>query len=185
MSYTFNEGPQIGISLPTLRGWIGWQLDKWEAWAQQQPDARWMEIPTGNENWPTAGRLFIHAFGPVRRYAERILGTEPFNDRELQVAEFSELAAFARECLAISANAAAEFEVQQARTESSFRTRSGSEWVITSEEAFVHSLTHCFWHLGGISQLLRANGIAPPQWSDLIVYATELRKQEQTKSSNA
>lgn len=174
MSYTFNEGPSIGISVQTLRDWISWQLGIWEAWAEEQPDEKWLQLETGNANHPTVSRMLLHAFGPVRRYAERILGSEPIDESGLEIDSFADLAGFARECLAIHANAEATFDTEQARTETPYQTRSAGIWTITAEEAFVHSLTHCFWHLGGIVQLLRSREIAPPQRSDLIFYAAGL-----------
>ena len=173
MTYTFNDGPSIGISVDTLRSWISWQLDIWEDWAAQQADESWLKVETGNTNHPDVARMLLHAFGPVRRYAERILGSEPFDDSGLDVDNFEVLAGFARECLAIHANAQQKFSAEEARVETKYQTRSAGEWTITAEEAFTHSLTHCFWHLGGIVQLLRSRGIAPPQRSDLIFFAAQ------------
>ena len=182
MDKAFNDGPRLGISLDTMRSWISWQLDKWEEWDKEQSDDSWLRIETGNSHWPTADRLLVHAFAPVRRYAERILGNEPFDDKALQADSFAELAAFGRECLAIHASASATFTTEQARAETKYQTRSAGEWTITPEEALVHALTHCYWHLGGVVHLLRANNIAPPQWNDLIFYAAGLHEQDQSAS---
>ena len=177
MTQEFNNGPELGISLDSMRSWISWQLDHWVAWSAEQPDERWLEVETGNEKWPTVGRMLIHAFSPVRRYAERTLGEEPFDDSGLKSDNFAELSGFARECLAIHANAAARFTAEQGRTLTKYQTRSAGEWTITAEEAFVHSLTHCFWHLGGLVQLLRSRGIAPPSGNDLIFYAATMHAE--------
>jgi uncharacterized damage-inducible protein DinB len=176
MTQAFNSGPELGISVASLRGWIGWQLDKWVTWAEAQPDAAWLAVETGNTGHPTVGAMLVHAFSPIRRYAERTLGQEPFDDSAVRSFEFEEFAEFARECLAIHARAAAGFAAIDARQPTKYMTRSAGEWTVTAEEAFVHSLTHCFWHLGGIAQLLRSHGIAPPQFSDLLFFCAEQRR---------
>ncbi|MEZ5338281.1 MAG: DinB family protein [bacterium] len=183
MSIAFNEGPQTGISLETLRRWLSWQLGKWDEWAAAQDNADWLAVATGNPKWPTAGHMLVHAFSPVRRYAERTLGREPFDDSQVPADDWQALTAFARECLEVHASAAASFSTEAAREEVPYQTRSAGVWTITPEEAFVHALTHCYWHLGGVVHLLRANGIEPPQWNDLIFYAAGLHAQEQSAGS--
>lgn len=176
LTHSINGGSEIGISVDSLRSWISWQLDKWEAWSIEQPDTDWLDIETGNTGHPTVSKMLVHAFSPVRRYAERTLGQEPYDDSMARNLEFSEFVSFARDCLNIHAEAAAMFDSAKARQPTKYMTRSAGEWTITAEEAFVHSLTHCFWHLGGLAQLLRSKGIAPPQFSDLLFYCAEQYK---------
>lgn len=162
-----------GITLLELNGWLQSQLDGWLSWAEEAGDRSWLALPTGNERFPTVGTLFRHAFTPLHRYSDQAASAEPVDDSAIDPADWAQLSAWAATCLARHHSVCSGLDATQADHPLSFATRSAGTLTVPRRIALTHATTHCFWHLGGIAHLLRANGIAPPQRSDLIFYASK------------
>jgi uncharacterized damage-inducible protein DinB len=160
-----------GIELLELNDWLASQLAAWQEWAAERREQRWLELETGNERFPTCGALFRHAFTPLRRYAAQAAGNPPPDDSHVDPSDWQQLAAWAGESLAVHRDVCAGLTAAQADEVLGFVTRSAGTLAVARRMALAHAATHCFWHLGGIAQLLRASGTAPPQRSDLIFYA--------------
>lgn len=165
-----------GISLMEMNGWLTAQLAAWRAWAADQPGSDWLTIASGNERFTDCGTLFRHAFSPLHRYSDQAVASEPVDDSHVDPADWEALSAWAETCLARHREVCADLERQPERGIEPlvFRTRSAGELCVERRLALAHAATHCFWHLGGIAQLLRARGIAPPQRSDLIFFGARL-----------
>jgi|GEM_PF-4251360 len=165
-----------GISALELNGWLAWQLDKWAIWAENREPA-WLATPTGNPNWPAVGELFVHAFTPLHRYADQLAGKEPVDYPQLPAADWPAILAWAKECLARHEAVCADVMPERGIDIFEFATRAAGEYSVPVRLALSHAATHCYWHLGGIAQLLRARGIDPPQGSDLLFWASEQSEQ--------
>lgn len=160
-----------GIELLELNGWLASQLEGWRAWAAERSDATWLSLPTGNERFATCGELFRHAFTPLRRYSDQAAGREPADDSGIDPADWAALLTWANDCLEHHRQCSAALDPAAAEEVLEFKTRSAGVIHVSRRLALAHAATHCFWHLGGIAQLLRHGGTAPPQRSDLIFYA--------------
>lgn len=167
-----------GIDLGELNAWLEAQLEQWAAWTESAGSFAWLQLPTGNPRFPSCGELFRHAFTPLRRYSAQTLGQAPPDDSHVPATDWAALAAWARDCLAEHRNAVDSLAPEQAVETFVFQTRSAGELRVEVRMALAHAATHCFWHLGGIAQLLRAAGHAPPQRSDLIFWAVQQRRSE-------
>lgn len=159
------------VSVLELNDWLTWQLAKWDTWqAGQATD--WLRLPSGNSAWPGLAALFAHAFAPLHRYGDFILGAEAVHPPELGGADWAQLHAWAARCLARhreACGAAADDPERQL----SYQSRTAGTLVISARMALAQGATHCAWHLAGITHLLRHAGIEPPQQSDLLFWALE------------
>ncbi|MBN2080807.1 hypothetical protein JW859_01235 [bacterium] len=161
-----------GISALELNAWLVWQLDKWAIWAENREPA-WLATPTGNPDWPELNGMFVHAFTPLHRYADHLAGDEPVEYPQLPPADWPAALAWARRCLARHEQVASDLLPERGLELFEFKTRVAGTFTVPVRLALSHAATHCFWHLGGIAQLLRARGIDPPQGSDLLFWASE------------
>jgi uncharacterized damage-inducible protein DinB len=164
--------PEMSLSLLDFNTWIGYQLDSWIDWAEGQGED-WLAWPTLNERNPKFGHLFIHAFSPMHRYADQVVGDEPADDSHLNADSWIAVQMWARQCLGRHRDVCAGLQVGEAERMVRFMTRTVGELHVSIGECLTHSCTHCFWHLGGMAHMLRLGGIAPPQHSDLIFWAAE------------
>lgn len=167
--------PAASLSLLDLSSWIGYQLDNWNVWAESR-DEDWLTWPTTNERWPTLGHLFIHACSPLHRYADQVLGEPPADDSALLPTGWIAVYTWAQQCRRRHYDVCAGLTLEQAGHRVRFLTRSAGEIDVTVAEALTHACTHCFWHLGGVSHLLRLGFTEPPQRSDLILWAADRHK---------
>jgi uncharacterized damage-inducible protein DinB len=171
-----DAGPVIGgpsaasLSLLDLSAWIGYQLEQWAAWAESR-DEEWLTWPTLNERYPTLGNLYIHAFSPLHRYADQVVGDDPADDTGLNIHAWIAVHTWAQQCQQRHYSVCAGLALDDATRMIHFRTRSAGVLYVSVGEALTHACTHCFWHLGGIAHLLRLAGTAPPQGSDMILWA--------------
>jgi uncharacterized damage-inducible protein DinB len=161
----------VGVELLELNDWLSTQLNNWQDWAAAQDSADWLSTPTGNERFSTIGELFRHAFSPLHRYSDQAAHSDPVDDSHVDPDKLDALLDWARVCLARHRDVIAAVSLDSGHETLIFRTRSAGELHVPSRMALAHAALHCFWHLGGIAQLLRVNGITPPQRSDLIFWA--------------
>lgn len=152
-----------------LSDWIAYQLGNWEEWAREK-DGGWLGISTGNPAFPTLGYFFRHAFSPLHRYCDQIDGVEPVDDGGIDPADWSALTAWAWRCTGRHRDCLLGLGPAWLDRPLRFKTRSAGELEVTLGGALMHAATHCTWHLGGMSHLLRSHGIAPPARSDLILW---------------
>lgn len=159
-----------GEHLPTLCRWLARLLEQWDAWAAPR-NPEWLGLPTGNPAFPAIGDFMRHAFTPLHRYSDQVLGAEPFDDSALDSRDWAALKSHAKACLARHAEACTATTGSDWARQIEFRTRSAGILKVGTADALTHAATHCVWHLGGVAHLLRAAGIEPPQRSDLIFMA--------------
>jgi uncharacterized damage-inducible protein DinB len=164
--------PEASLSLLDFNAWIAYQLDSWTAWTEPNGED-WLTWPTMNERFPTIGQLFVHGFSPLHRYADQVAGDEPADDSHLHADSWVAVRTWAELCLERHRTVCAALRAGDAARMVRFQTRSAGELHVTIAECLTHACTHCFWHLGGIAQMLRLGGTAPPQHSDLIFWAAE------------
>lgn len=157
-----------GIDL--LLGWLAYLRQAWRTWAEGR-DASWIERPTGNETFATLGRLYLHAWTPMHRYADQMLGSERADAPNPPPQDIEGLDAWAGQCLARFEQALRLLPTLSDQAPRTYQTRSAGELKATPYEVLTHAALHCAWHLAGISHLLRQAGIAPPPRMDLIHYA--------------
>lgn len=165
------EQTSPAISALDLNAWLGWQLDHFNAW-HATVETDWLRLPTGNAGFPVLASLVDHAFTPLHRYSDQVLGEEPVAPESLAQAAWPQLYAWAKVCLARH-RAACQAAAPDPQRRVPFKTRSAGVLTVSANYALVHAATHCLWHLGGIVHLLRQAGIAPPQKSDLLFWALE------------
>jgi uncharacterized damage-inducible protein DinB len=161
------------MDLLAYNAWLAYQLELWNEWARSRDDVAWLALPTGNPTFPTAAAMLAHAFTPLHRYSDQVLGVEAIAPPTLD-AGWPPLHAWAQTCLGRHAQACTAVLADPQRVVD-FKTRSAGILTATAGIALTHAATHCFWHLGGVAHLLRAAGIAPPQHSDLIFWAGSRR----------
>jgi uncharacterized damage-inducible protein DinB len=159
------------ITAVELNDWLAWQLERLDAW-QATVDPAWLRIETGNPAFPVLAALLDHAYSPVHRYSDRVLGVEPVTPESLAQAAWPEIHAWAKICLARHREACLAAE-QDAERLLQLPTRSMGTLTVSVRHALAQAATHCLWHLAGIAHLLRQAGIAPPQTSELIFWAAE------------
>ena len=164
--------PEASLSLLDFNAWIGYQLEKWIEWAEES-DKDWLSWPTQNERFPTIGHLFIHCFSPMHRYADQVAGDEPTDDSQMHADSWIAIQMWARQCLDRHRDVCASLRPGDAARMVRFQTRNAGELHVTIAECLTHACTHCFWHLGGIAQMLRLGGSVPPQRSDMIFWAAQ------------
>jgi uncharacterized damage-inducible protein DinB len=167
--------PEASLSLLDFNAWIGYQLERWIEWSEPNGED-WLSWPTLNERFPTIGQLFVHAFSPLHRYADQVAGAEPADDSHLHADSWVAVRTWAQLCLERHRSVCAGLPLGDATRMVRFQTRSAGELHVTIAECLTHACTHCFWHLGGIAQMLRLGGTAPPQGSDLIFWAAQRHK---------
>jgi uncharacterized damage-inducible protein DinB len=167
--------PEASLSLLDFNAWIGYQLDKWVEWTEANGED-WLTWPTLNERYPTIGQLFIHSFSPLHRYSDQVVGAEPADDTQLHADSWVAVQLWARLCLERHREVCGGLKTGDAARMVRFQTRTVGELHVTIGECLTHACTHCFWHLGGIAQMLRLAGTTPPQHSDLIFWASERHK---------
>jgi uncharacterized damage-inducible protein DinB len=155
-----------------LNEWIAYQLRNWQDWARER-DASWLGLATGNEKFPTLGHLFQHAFSPLRRYTDQAAGLPPTDDAHISAADWTQLTAWAWECLNAHRDLLLGFEPGWLDRPLEFTTRGAGVLRATVGGALTHAATHCVWHLSGTAHLLRSQGIAPPGRSDLLFWLAD------------
>jgi len=176
-----SNAPEMSLSLLELNTWISYQLDQWVAWTEQQGED-WLSWPSLNERNPTLGHLFIHAFSPMHRYADQVIGQPPADDAQLHADSWVAIQLWARQCLARHREVCTGLAAGEAARMVRFQTRTVGELHVSVGECMTHACTHCFWHLGGIAHMLRLGGTtAPPQHSDLIFWAAQLHAQAEAE----
>lgn len=153
-----------------ITGWLLYQLEAWCKWAAGRDEA-WIQHPTGNERHPTLGRLFLHAWTPMHRYADQMLGSVRADAPDPPPEDFTGLDAWAGQCLQRFEEAARLLPALADRSPRTYLTRSAGELKATPYEVLMHAALHCIWHLAGLAHLLRQAGIAPPPNLDLILFA--------------
>ena len=163
----------IGLELLELNDWLTSQLATWKTWGEGR-DPAWLELPTGNERFETLGELFRHCFTPLHRYSATAIAQTPPDDSHISPSDWPALLKWAAAGLEQHRAACAAQTPESAETVMTFQTRSAGPITLRARHALAHAGTHCFWHLGGIAQLLRRADIAPPQKSDLLWYAAGL-----------
>jgi uncharacterized damage-inducible protein DinB len=161
-----------GLELMELNAWLTSQQAEWKAWGADR-DAAWLELPTGNERFPTLGAMFRHAFTPLHRYSAQAIAATPPDDAHIGTSDWQALIEWAETGLTSHRGACAVQTADTAEQVHTFQTRSAGPIAIQARLALAHAATHCFWHLGGIAHLLRREGIAPPQRSDLLWFGAE------------
>jgi len=160
------------LPLADLHAWLWYQYKHWCSWAAER-DAAWLSLPTGNPTLPTLSRLFGHAFTPLHRFADQVLGVEPLSPPDLSSADWPTLLAWAECCLARHREACRAALHSDPASIVSLTTRTAGILQVRVNHGLAHAATHCVWHLGGIAHLLRAAGIEPPQRSDMLFWAAE------------
>lgn len=158
------------IELIDLNDWLAHQLDQWRSWAAGR-DESWLGFETNNPQFPTAADLLMHAFGPLHRYADRILGAEPTPspkaDGELTWDFISD---WASRCLARHREAIDQLDPDDPSRLVQFDTQSMGRVQARSTRVLAHAAMHAAWHLGGLIHLLRKTGLEPPQRSDFLYW---------------
>jgi uncharacterized damage-inducible protein DinB len=159
-----------GPTLAELSAWIGGVLDSWEAWMTSR-DSEWLLWPTENERFPTIGHYFVHAVSPMHRYCDQLDGHDPADDSHINVHSWIAVSTWARQCQQRHHATCLALEPRIASTVVQFQTRSAGPLAVSAGEALLHAMTHCYWHLGGISHMLRLGHVAPPGHGDFIFWA--------------
>jgi uncharacterized damage-inducible protein DinB len=162
------------LSLVELSDWIGDVVTRWVAWSTDR-DSEWLLWPTGNERFSTLGHLFIHAFSPMHRYADQVVGVEPADDSHINAHSWVALTTWAHQCQQRHREVSAMLG-DAAGQVVDFHTRSAGVLQVSAAEALTQAVTHCYWHLGGVSHMLRLGGIAPPGGGDFIQWAAARRR---------
>lgn len=162
-----------------LNEWLGYQLGNWQDWARER-EAGWLALATGNAQFPTIGHFFRHAFSPLHRYADQAAGQDAADDSAVDPADWAALTAWAWQCLERHHDLLLEFEPGWLDRDMRFKTRSAGLLETTVGGALAHAATHAVWHLGGITHLLRSQGITPPQRSDMILWLSHQLKEAET-----
>ena len=159
-----------GVNLIELNDWLDSQLNTWDAWAKTSTHS-WTSLSTGNERFPDLGLMFRHAFTPLHRYSDQALASDPADDSSVETSEWQPLYDWARTCLSRHREACLQLDPTRVDEMLEYRTRSAGSFRVSRRHALTHAATHCFWHLGGIAHLLRAQSIPPPQHSDFLFFA--------------
>ena len=87
--------------------------------------------PTNNPAWPELGALFIHAFSPLHRYADRVAGIEPADDSGLNTGAWVAIHAWAQQCLRRHYEVSANLPADELGRVIRFITRSGGEFEVS------------------------------------------------------
>lgn len=158
------------LTIADLHAWLEYQLEVWRQWGAGR-DGSCLVLPTGNHQFPTLGELFQHAFSPLHRYSDQVLGEPPITPPEIAPNNWPALLSWAEHCVARHAEACDVALHRPAAATIAFQTRSAGTRTLRLNHALAHAVTHCFWHLGGVVHLLRAAGHEPPQHTDLLFWA--------------
>jgi uncharacterized damage-inducible protein DinB len=164
---------RYGIALMVMSDWLGYQIGVWERWAAEG-EGQWLTLPTGNPRHPTIGEMFKHAFTPLHRYASQVEGGDAVDDGQVSNSDWPALVDWAKRCQARHREACRKLKPGEGDRLVDFTTRSAGIVRVKVAEALSHAGMHSFWHLGGITHLLRQAGFEPPQRSDLILWAAGL-----------
>jgi len=170
-----NSQPKTGasIALEDVNGWLEYQLGQWNAWAEGRGD-NWLALETNNPDFPTAGVMLMHAFTPLHRYADRILGRNPIDppdpDAELTWPFISDWAA---RCILRHREAVEQLDPADGGKLVQFSIQSMGPVQVRTTRCLAHAASHAVWHLGGIIHLLRKAGIAPPSRSDFLYWGVD------------
>ena len=161
-----------GLPLADLHAWLWYQFKLWRDWTAENGDG-WLAMPTGNPTFPTLGRLFGRAFTPLHRFSDQALGAEPITPPDFSAADWPALQAWAERCLARDREACRAALVSDPTRTLHLKTRSAGELTVRMNHGLAHAAMHCYWHLAGVTHLLRAAGIEPPQHTDLLFWAAK------------
>jgi uncharacterized damage-inducible protein DinB len=174
-----NPEPTAGacIELTDLNQWLEYQLGQWNKWAAGR-DEDWLALETGNPQWPTAADMLMHAFSPLHRYADTVLGVEPEPQPEpANGLTWEFICDWAVRCLRQHRQAVSQLDPANPGQLVTLNTRSMGPVQARSTRCLAHAATHAAWHLGGIIHLLRRAGSEPPQRSDLLYWGVAQEDQ--------
>jgi uncharacterized damage-inducible protein DinB len=169
------DAGQGGVTAPgalrllDLNAWLDYQLGLWNGWVAAH-DEQWLALPTGNPSFPDLAAMFAHAFTPLHRYSDQVLGQPPVPIPDFPQPSWRLLADWARVCLDRHREACEATPAAEAERIVDFVTRSFGTLSLPAGLTLAHGATHCAWHLGGMCHLLRLAGIEPPQKSDMIFW---------------
>lgn len=175
-----NTGTAQGaaLELADLNHWLKRQLEIWNAWAAER-DEDWLGLDTGNQRWPTAGDLLLHAFTPLHRYADRVLDAKAADPPEAGDGPgWDYFRDWGRRCAERHRQAIAQLDPAAPTALVELDTQSMGRVQARATRCLAHAATHAAWHLGGLTHLLRKAGIEPPQRCDLLYWAVD---QEETQ----
>lgn len=161
------------IELTDLNFWLKYQLGQWNAWADGRGND-WLDLETGNPDFPTAGVMLMHAFSPVHRYGDRILGVDPVEPpKPAGALTWTFISDWAEKCIHRHRQAIDFLDPANPGKLAQFSIQSMGAVQVRATRCLAHAVNHAVWHLGGIIHLLRRAGIAPPSRSDFLYWGID------------
>ncbi|HES58620.1 MAG TPA: hypothetical protein ENO21_04230 [Firmicutes bacterium] len=165
------------LELIDLNQWLRRQLEIWDDWAAERSED-WLELETGNSQWPAAADLLMHAFTPLHRYADRVLDTAAADPPESgDGRSWSYIHDWGQRCIDRHRQAIEQLDPGDPGRLVELDTRSMGRVKARATRCLAHASTHAAWHLGGLIHLLRRAGIDPPQRSDFLYWGVDQEAQ--------